>query len=1304
MKKELPKRKFAFIVPTLGGAAVQNEDIIQLLIFAAAKFEQEIAAKVQRPFSVTVISVEHDFAGWKTLSSLFSEAVLEHVSLEALKEPATPNLAIAGHKPAYNFYEYLKESAFDEVHCLDRFGIAYYPTLAKQLGLYFLDTVFAIHVVGSTVFRKETEDALLDDVGALMDDLLERGSLERADAIFIHDRLAYRWYLDKTEASSTTAIYDLAWAEKTIPTTRLPSAATETPRAIIFYGSLGSDGGLPLFCDAVSKALPLIKEPVEVFFVGSAKMISGMDAVSYIRLRSTKWGIPITIKRELSIQDEIAFIVGLNGVVICDSSRRESLRSRLIANSGMQVLQMHPVHMGQPKPHGSVRPATPGQVAQKLVDMFTVEPFNHCDQFQELTDLWQAGRRPLPKLEDATPSPPLQILQKNKPKVTVCITHYRRPQKLRMALASLGMQTYDNFEVIVVDDGSPDPEVQKELKKIKQEIEPLGWRVLVQENRYLGAARNYGVSRSTGDYLMFMDDDNVAKPNEIETLVAIAKRTKAGIVTSFCDVFYSESDLDREVAPMRFAPFGPDPALGALSNCYGDANALYSRKVFDKLGGFTEDYGITHEDWELFCRASLDGVKMVCVPEPLFWYRIDQGGMFRGQRTQLHKSANLRRHIRPFLEKLPYYQAKLVQLAQGLTTELPMTTVDNNTRTATPMIFGAERTQLPYARVAVIMRTKDRPILLRRAIQSVIDQTFQDWLLVIVNDGGNPEGVELVVGELAEELAGRVLILHHPISLGMQTASNAGISSCDSEFIIIHDDDDSWNPTFLARTISLLDNRSWDPQVGGAITWSQVIVEELSEEGEVKIHDRFIFNDKLFNISLVDLAVENRFPPISFIFRRAAMDAVGPFQEQHGVLGDWDFHLRILGRFNIEVIPEPLANYHHRTKATEGVYGNSVHAQNDVHRSKRIDLLNGAIRNELTGNSGVSVAHLLTLGNLQNTILEKQSQEFKQLHDYIWTIEQRVKHISSHIDSFKAPNNGRDPTQNNPLLKGQNQTFEHLHDYVEAIEERLTRVTSSLNGTPNRNPNRNLARNGDFRLWSGAGRTIKGPSDRYAFAQICPGFLISYDGKQVSYRVDRRKWVENGEQLAFGKTYLHLEHDGQTIGGSWFILECVIPSVLPLSGKNICISGLARLKAPQDWINVSGRFDLGNGRELSWREEIVPISTNLEHWSCSITCPTVHELAVSQTSNTRIFLKFPHNQPFEFDLTNLQVEVGITPTEFVYNGRFSLRERLYLLWNKIRPQSDKAGKKPMVTDSGLGEKLAVSDSNYFGLNGRRKIC
>ncbi|MCB0190910.1 MAG: glycosyltransferase [Anaerolineae bacterium] len=1224
MRSSESKKNIAFIVPTLSEVAPQNEAVVELLMFAATHLEQEIRLKPDQNISATIITIEPDTAGWPRISSLFSKELLKRVSVEVLKEPVTPNLAIAGHKPAYNFYEFLKDRAFNEVHAIDHCGVVYYPTLAKQLGLYFLDTVFVVHVVGGTIFYKEVEDNLLDDIGALMDDLLERGSLERADAIVVHDQLAWQWYLDKIDLRNDCRVHNWVWDQAQPLAIEARSVTLEPPRSIIYYGALSADSGLPIFCDAIGRVLSEVNDPIEIVFVGKPHAIGGIDAASYIRLRSKMWNVPVTIKRDLSIHDEIEFIFELSGVVVCNTVRRENLRARLIKNSGLPIIHVEHRQQSQTNIDKQRCTANPGQIAQEIVKSLQALPYVPSTP-PSVLELWQAGHSPLPTFDNIPSSAPLPVSHTG-PKVSVCITHFSRPKELRRALASLKQQTYENFDVLIVDDGSPDPQVQKELALIKEEIAPLGWRLLVQENRYLGAARNFGSRHMSGDCLLFMDDDNVAKPQEISTLVAVAERTGAGIVTMFCDVFETEKTLSgAEPPPMRYTPFGSDPALGVFSNCYGDANALYKREAFDKLGGFTEDFGVTHEDWELFCRASIEGVDIVCVPEPLFWYRVSKSGMFLGERTQLHKSANLRRHIRPYLEQLPYYQAKLIQLAQGLLTDLPIA-VGPETRVAGPHQLKDSYEQLPYARVAVITRTKDRPVLLRRAIRSVLDQTFQDWLMVIVNDGGDPDVVKFVVEEVADEVNGRILTVNHPISMGMQTASNAGINACDSDFIVIHDDDDSWEPNFLARTVSHLDMHGWNPKLGGVTTWSNLIVEHIDDEDNIVRHNNYIFNDQLYNLSLVDLAIENRFPPISFIFRRNALEAIGPYREQYGVLGDWDFHLRLLQRFNIDVIPEPLANYHHRTNTTTGAYGNSVHAQNSIHRAKRVEFVNDLVRGQGEQGEGLSLAQLVTIGDMQSMLVTQQQKESQRLLDYMWSIEQQVKHISAQVE-----------------------------------------------GNSSRMQVRNFVRNGDFRLWPGPGEPVQDATNTYAYTEICPGFVICYDGRQVSYAIERLKWLEGGIKLPFGKNYLHIKNEGNTKGGSWFNLECTIPEVDALSGNTIVVSAICRLKSRQNWLTARGRFELGDGRQVAWPEQIVSVSQEFQKLTFTVKCPAVQQEELKRGHQARIILKLPHNQPFELDLADFQIELGTRPSEFIYNGQFSIHEqasmflkRVKKLWKKLR--------------------------------------
>ncbi|MBT6461191.1 MAG: glycosyltransferase family 2 protein, partial [Opitutae bacterium] len=129
--------------------------------------------------------------------------------------------------------------------------------------------------------------------------------------------------------------------------------------------------------------------------------------------------------------------------------------------------------------------------------------------------------------------------------------------------------------------------------------------------------------------------------------------------------------------------------------------------------------------------------------------------------------------------------------------------------------------------VSIITRTKDRPVLLKRAIESVLNQTYTDWLHVIVNDGGEKEAVESILEPFRDRYRDRLQILHHDESLGMQEASNAGIKNSNGEFIVIHDDDDSWSPGFLNACLSFLEAEGSESTYQGVITRTERIYEEI---------------------------------------------------------------------------------------------------------------------------------------------------------------------------------------------------------------------------------------------------------------------------------------------------------------------------------------------------------------------------------------------------------------------------------------------------------------------------------------------
>src|SRR5260370_18447 len=124
------------------------------------------------------------------------------------------------------------------------------------------------------------------------------------------------------------------------------------------------------------------------------------------------------------------------------------------------------------------------------------------------------------------------------PLVSICLSHWNRPAYLQQALASIEAQDYKNLEVVLVDDGSTQPEAIALIDWLEPRFQARGWQLLRNaENRYPGAARNRAANAARGEYLVFLDDDNCAKPQEVSTFVNVARKTGADILTCFLDTF-----------------------------------------------------------------------------------------------------------------------------------------------------------------------------------------------------------------------------------------------------------------------------------------------------------------------------------------------------------------------------------------------------------------------------------------------------------------------------------------------------------------------------------------------------------------------------------------------------------------------------------------------------------------------------------------------------------------------------------------------------------------------------------------------
>lgn len=281
--------------------------------------------------------------------------------------------------------------------------------------------------------------------------------------------------------------------------------------------------------------------------------------------------------------------------------------------------------------------------------------------------------------------------------------------------------------------------------------------------------------------------------------------------------------------------------------------------------------------------------------------------------------------------------------------------------------------------VGIVTRTKNRTVLLRRALESVKHQTYPHWQLVVVNDGGEPGPVEDLI-EAIFDGDDRVVVVHHTESIGMEAASNSGLARLKTELAVIHDDDDSWAPDMLAVATSVLRKRNAEmPSIRGVVTRVNLVHETVTGN-HVKIDRVEPWNDAAPDrlsegiISLPRLAMHNLYPPIAFVFDLSLARKLSGFDQNLPVLGDWDFHMRFCLEADIWVHPELLAFYHHR-KNSSGDMGNTVVSGRAKH-----DLYNAYLRNKLLRSADNPLATSMVLLREQGHQLRLLQEKLSHIH------------------------------------------------------------------------------------------------------------------------------------------------------------------------------------------------------------------------------------------------------------------------------------------------------------------------------------
>jgi glycosyltransferase involved in cell wall biosynthesis len=224
--------------------------------------------------------------------------------------------------------------------------------------------------------------------------------------------------------------------------------------------------------------------------------------------------------------------------------------------------------------------------------------------------------------------------QSEVPTVSVVVPCFGQATFLPEAVASVVEQTFGDWELVIVDDGSLDDAAGVAVRLIA-ENPGRRIRLLRQANRGLANARNAGIAVSKGRYVLPLDSDDTIAPTMLEETVRVLQHEPIiGIVYTDRQQFGERSDV------FRAGRFDADDLLhwASISYC-----SLYRREVWEAVGGYNPNMIWGYEDWDFWVGCLERGYRARHIPKALFRYRVRPASMIS---NALQHDADLRAQIR----------------------------------------------------------------------------------------------------------------------------------------------------------------------------------------------------------------------------------------------------------------------------------------------------------------------------------------------------------------------------------------------------------------------------------------------------------------------------------------------------------------------------------------------------------------------------------------------------------------------------------------------------------------------------------
>ena len=361
----------------------------------------------------------------------------------------------------------------------------------------------------------------------------------------------------------------------------------------------------------------------------------------------------------------------------------------------------------------------------------------------------------------------LDRLLEYRPLISIIVPTYNTKHVfLRDCIESVQAQIYDNWELVIVDDASPDEGVRKMIQQYADSDSRIKVKFL-EKNRHIAGATNEAFAMSSGEFIGLFDHDDLLWPNALHEVVKALNHDKN------IDFLYSDEDKITENRHEHFnAFFKPDWNPDFLHSVnYITHFAVVRKTLVDKLGGQRKDYNGA-QDWDFFMRITSETKNIHHIPKVLYSWRVHELSTAKDTDAKPYVVEAQRRAISDDLSRKGYEDVVVER---------------------DPNHTGYWRVRYPLKNaplVSIVIPTKNQYKVVKRCIDSIFEKsTYKNFEIILVDTGSTDKNVHKWYARL-QTVHANVKVVDWPEQpFSYARSCNEGARQANGELLIMLNND-----------------------------------------------------------------------------------------------------------------------------------------------------------------------------------------------------------------------------------------------------------------------------------------------------------------------------------------------------------------------------------------------------------------------------------------------------------------------------------------------------------------------------------